>query len=125
MIRRVFAGVIVDDLESASAWYARVLGRPPDATPMDGLLEWHLAESGWFQVVAVSKVREVLSAPNWGKPGASSVAFVIESLADQLAVLEANDVPIGPQFDASFPKTATVSDPAGNFVTFVEEAATP
>ena len=114
----------MDDLEAARTWYQRVLGREPDAAPMDGLLEWHLAESGWLQVVALYKVREVLKAPNWGKAGSCSVAFVVESLGDQLALLKANGVTVGATFAESFPKTATVSDPAGNIVTFVEEAPT-
>lgn len=116
------AGVVVDDLEAARAWYQIMLGRPPDATPMGGLLEWHLASDAWLQVVDIAKVREVQHAPQWGSAGASSVSFVVAHLDDQLATFAANRIAIVSQYTtASSLKTATVRDPAGNFVTFVED----
>jgi len=45
-IDKVLADVAVDDFVSALTWYERLLGRPADAAPMDGLAEWHLAEGG-------------------------------------------------------------------------------
>ena len=45
-IDKVLADVAVDDFASALTWYERLLGRPADAAPMDGLAEWHLAEDG-------------------------------------------------------------------------------
>ena len=45
-IDKVLADVAVDDFASALTWYERLLGRPADAEPMDGLAEWHLAEGG-------------------------------------------------------------------------------
>jgi hypothetical protein len=65
-VRRLMAGVVVDDLEAARAWYQTALGRPPDAAPMGGLLEWHLASDAWLQVVDIAKVREVQHTPQWG-----------------------------------------------------------
>jgi hypothetical protein len=116
------AGIVVDDLPAAAAWYARVLGRPADAAPMEGLLEWHLTGGGWLQVVDIQKVREVQRSAEWGAAGSSSVAFVVESLDDQLALLKSNGIAIGQTYTTgpSF-KTATLADPSGNFVTFVEQ----
>jgi len=121
IFRRVFAGVLVNDLDAARAWYERVLGRAPDAAPMEGLLEWHLTENGWLQVVNIQNVRDIQRQSAWGAAGSSSVAFVVERLDDQLAVLEANKVPVGPMYTTPHVKTATTSDPSGNLVTFVEE----
>jgi hypothetical protein len=45
-IDKVLADVAVDDFASALTWYERLLGRPADAAPMEGLAEWHLAEGG-------------------------------------------------------------------------------
>jgi predicted enzyme related to lactoylglutathione lyase len=45
-IDKVLADVAVDDFASALTFYERLLGRPADAAPMDGLAEWHLAEGG-------------------------------------------------------------------------------
>ena len=36
-IIRVLAAVAVADIDSARSWYNRLLGRPPDAVPMDSL----------------------------------------------------------------------------------------
>jgi catechol 2,3-dioxygenase-like lactoylglutathione lyase family enzyme len=121
-VRRLMAGVVVDDLEAARAWYQTVLGRPPDATPMGGLLEWHLASDAWLQVVDIAKVREVQHTSQWGSTGASSVSFVVAHLDDQLATFAENRIAIVSQYTTENSlKTATVRDPAGNFVTFVED----
>lgn len=121
-IRRLMAGVVVDDLEAAGGWYQAMLGRPPDATPMGGLLEWHLASDAWLQVVDIAKVREIQHAAQWGSAGASSVSFVVAHLDDQLAAFAENGIAIVSQYTTgSSLKTATVRDPAGNFVTFVED----
>jgi hypothetical protein len=45
-IDKVLADVAVDDFASALTFYERLLGRPADAAPMEGLAEWHLAEGG-------------------------------------------------------------------------------
>lgn len=42
----------VSDVARAENWYARVFGRAPDARPMDGLIEWHLAPGFGVQVFA-------------------------------------------------------------------------
>jgi catechol 2,3-dioxygenase-like lactoylglutathione lyase family enzyme len=118
------AGIVVDDLERARSWYEAVLGRPADAAPMGGLLEWHFNGEAWLQVVEVQIVRAVQQTATWGAAGASAVSFVIANLDDQLAVLRAYGIPIVSQYETkAFAKTASVRDPAGNFVTFVEEAS--
>ena len=43
-IDKVLADVAVDDFALTLTWYERLLGRPADAAPMEGLAEWHLAE---------------------------------------------------------------------------------
>ncbi len=116
------AGIVVDDVQAAGAWYEMVLGRPPDAAPMSGLLEWHLMDDAWLQVVALRAVRDIQHSAQWGAAGASSVAFVIADLDDQLARFAANGIELISKYTTdSELKTATVSDPAGNLVTFVEE----
>jgi catechol 2,3-dioxygenase-like lactoylglutathione lyase family enzyme len=120
--RRIMAGIVVDDLQAARAWYETVLGRPPDAAPMSGLLEWHLMDHAWLQVVDLQIVRDIQHSARWGAAGASSVSFVIADLDTQLARFAANGIEVVSQYTTvSSLKTATVSDPAGNFVTFVEE----
>jgi len=76
--QRLLAQAVVSDLEVAEQWYATLLGGSPQARPMDGLLEWHLAGTFGVQV--------------WLDPTrAGNSAMVIEDsdldgLADRLAV---------------------------------------
>ena len=120
-LRILMAGVVVDDMDAARAWYEMVLGCPPDATPMAGLLEWHLTDDAWLQVVDVEIVRQVQHAAQWGSAGASSVSFVVKQLDHHLAAFAANGIDIVSQYTTNAAlNTATVRDPAGNFVTFVE-----
>jgi predicted enzyme related to lactoylglutathione lyase len=46
----VLPSLQVADLETAVDWYERLFGRPPDRHPMDGCVEWQLAETGGLQV---------------------------------------------------------------------------
>jgi hypothetical protein len=49
-IRSAIASVAVKDLKSASQWYERLLGRPPDSKPMPEVAEWRFERGGWLQV---------------------------------------------------------------------------
>ncbi len=121
-LRKVFAGVVVDDLKAAGRWYEIVLGRSPDVSPMTGLLEWHLTGDAYLQVVDLKKVREVQQRPQWGKAGGSSVSFVVDKIDDQLAIFLDHNIPLVSKFTANSAfKTITVADPSGNLVTFVEQ----
>ena len=48
----VLAQSTVTDLDAAERWYTALLGRAPDERPMDGLLEWHVTQTGGVQVWA-------------------------------------------------------------------------
>lgn len=50
MITRVLAQCTVTDLDRAQRWYDLLFGRAPDATPMPGLLEYHLGDGCGVQV---------------------------------------------------------------------------
>gem|GEM_PF-5751912 len=89
---------------------------------MAGLLEWHLNDAVWLQVVDIKTVRDVQHDAQWGGAGASSVSFVVEHLDDELATFAAQHIPLISQYTTKdFARTATVRDPSGNYVTFVEE----
>jgi hypothetical protein len=53
-ITRILAQMTVADLTVATQWYSRLFGREPDARPMEGLIEWHLADAFGVQVWAES-----------------------------------------------------------------------
>jgi catechol 2,3-dioxygenase-like lactoylglutathione lyase family enzyme len=51
-VRSATFAIRTRDLDAARDWYARVLGRPPDLVPDDGVYEWRLAPGAWLQLVA-------------------------------------------------------------------------
>ncbi|MGY1671773.1 VOC family protein [Geodermatophilus sp. SYSU D00710] len=105
---RVLAQATVADLDRAERWYATLFGRAPDSRPMDGLLEWHLTDSGGVQV--------------WREPGRSGRSTVVLEVADLDAV--AGDLTAagithdGPQ-PGGGSRVLRLGDPEGNRVVLV------
>jgi hypothetical protein len=113
-IVNALAGIMVGELTTAAAWYERLLERPADSRPMEGLAEWKLPDGGWIQVFQ-DKTRA----------GSSSVTFMVSNRDDQLAELKAKGILVEATTTSDYVKTATVTDPAGNRVVFAELAAQP
>jgi hypothetical protein len=110
-IEKVLAGIAVGDFASVRAWYGRLLGRPADAAPMESLVEWHPSEQGGIQLIEDGE-----------RAGSSYVTLVVGSLDDRHAALEIEGILVGPiQGTPGFVKAATVADPEGNLITFVED----
>lgn len=106
-ITRVLAQSTVTDLAVAEDWYTRVLGRPPDARPMQGLLEWHLAGTFGVQV--------------WAEPdraGHCSMVLDESHLDVRLALLDEAGIPRGEPQDATSSRILVLVDPDGNRVVF-------
>ena len=109
-IEKVVAGVAVGDFDSARDWYGWLLGRTPDAEPMEGLAEWHPSEYGGIQLVQDGE-----------RGGSSIVTVVVDSLDERLAALEAEGIAAGPIVGTpGLVRAATVADPEGNQITFAE-----
>ena len=103
--RRLLAQSIVSDPEVAERWYTALFEGPPQARPMDGLLEWHLGDSFGVQV--------------WRDPerAGHSAMVLDESDLDELAarLTAAGIEHDGPQTVTSS-RLLTLSDPDGNQV---------
>ena len=101
----VLANLAVEDLAEAERWYALLLGGPPDARPMDGLLEWRPVAGGGVQV--------------WREParaGGSACVLDVDDLDDVAARLAAADVAHeGPQ-PGGGARLLVLADPDGNRV---------
>ncbi|GAB2656962.1 VOC family protein [Kribbella swartbergensis] len=106
-ITRVLAQSTVSDLTVAEDWYTRLFGRAPDARPMPGLLEWHLADTFGVQV--------------WHEPDRAGHSSIVldESDLDVLAerLKEVGIAHDGPQ-DATTSRILSLVDPDGNRVVF-------
>lgn len=105
MIQRVLAQCTVTDLVRAEPWYTTVLDQPPDARPMEGLLEWDLREGAGLQV--------------WSEPeraGRSSVVLEVADLDAAASRLDsAGIVHDGPQPGGGV-RILPLIDPDGNRV---------
>jgi predicted enzyme related to lactoylglutathione lyase len=110
-ILNALAGIMVHDLETAVAWYEKLLNRPADKRPMAGLAEWHMHDGGWIQVYQDKE-----------RAGYSSVTFAVNQFEEHLDILKAKAIPVEATTSSEYVKTATVKDPSGNRVVFAELA---
>jgi predicted enzyme related to lactoylglutathione lyase len=111
----VLSVLMVDDFDAALPWYESLFGRPPDRRPMDGCVEWQLAEGGGVQVYRAAEGAGAATAII----GVDDVDAYIADLATRGISAEAFDVPSG-QY-----RLATIQDPAGNTITIGQERASP
>ena len=49
-IHNAIASVAVRDVQAATKWYEKVLGRSADSAPMDEVREWKFERGGWLQI---------------------------------------------------------------------------
>lgn len=105
---RVLAQVVVGDHDRAVAWYARLFGRAPDTTPMDGLAEWQLTGTGWLQVFS-----DAATAGN------STVTLGVDDLDPHLADL--GDIEAARQTTSRDQQLGTVTDPDGNVIVLAQD----
>ena len=110
-VTNALAGIAVRDLDAAVDWYARLLGRGPDARPMPGCAEWEFAGGGWIQLFAEE-----------GRAGRSSVTLVEEDLERRLEDLGREGIDVESTSDGAVARIACVADPDGNRVVFAEGA---
>ncbi len=54
-IQSIYAQLNVSNLEISQIWYKKLFGRPADATPMPGLIEWHHRQTAGLQVFENAK----------------------------------------------------------------------
>lgn len=99
----LLAQSVVVDLEVAERWYTALIDGPPDARPMEGLLEWHLTDTFGVQV--------------WLDParaGRSSLVLAESDLDAVAARLSGAGLSHeGPQ-PATSSRVLTLTDPDGN-----------
>ena len=114
-INRVLAGVAVADVDCAIRWYERLLGRPADALPMDGLAEWYFPQIGVIQVVQDAD-----------RAGRSLLTLGVDDLEEELGSLRERGLDPGAMDDTTSDKVlfATVTDPEGNAITSSSSART-
>lgn len=104
----VLAQSTVTDLDRSQDWYAALFGRGPDATPMPGLLEWHLGEGYGVQVFAEP-----------GRAGHSSTVLCETDLDAVAARLSATGLDHQGVEHATSSRILRLLDPDGNRVVLI------
>jgi predicted enzyme related to lactoylglutathione lyase len=107
----LFAGVPVANFTSASAWYERLFGRPPDVIPSPGSeVMWQVAETGWVYVVVDPE-----------RAGNALVTVAVADLEAHVGELAGRGLAVGPieeQAPGAF--KAEIADPDGNRIGFAQ-----
>lgn len=115
MVTEVFAGMPVDDFDTALAWYRLFVNRAPDMTPKPGEAVWRLAGTGWIYVVA-----------DEARAGSAIVTLLVDDLEQHVGSLALRG--IAPQSIETVPgvvRRATILDPAGNAITLGQSLSEP
>lgn len=108
MIEGLLAQCTVADGPAAEEWYARLLGRGPDARPMEGLLEWHLTVDAGLQV--------------WAEPeraGGCTVVLRVDDVDAEAARLSARGIGHGGTEPGGGGRILRLDDPDGNRVVLI------
>ena len=109
-VNYAFTGLPVADLDSARAWYERLVGRPPDLIPNESEAAWQLTDTAWFYVVRDDE-----------RAGKALLTVLVEDLDDQLAELTERGLRAGPIDTAPGRfRRAMITDPEGNTITFAQ-----
>ena len=107
-ITNALASVAVKDIDVAVRWYANVLARPADSTPMPELAEWKFPGGGGLQVYALPE-----------RAASCSCTLTVSDVDLDASRLEKLGVATG----AKMGEQATVfmvKDPDGNSIAFAQ-----
>ena len=108
-IDHVLAVAPVSDIQAAQRWYEALFGRPEDNHPMDSLVEWRVTETGWVQV---------FHDPD--RAGSTLLNLAVDDLEEQAAQLAVRGLVLdGIQTANKGVRTAGITDPDGNRITFI------
>ena len=108
-IRNALAGVAVNDLDKAVAWYAKPLRRDADQRTMPEVAEFAFPGGRWLQVFVDSK-----------RAGNSSVTLAVESLDAEMAALKSAGVRTTEPTRSDYVDTVILNDPDGNQILLAE-----
>jgi predicted enzyme related to lactoylglutathione lyase len=108
-IDNALASVAVSDLKSAQQWYEKVIGRPPDFTPMPELIEWKFPGGGGLQVYLLRE-----------RAGRCSCTLAVTRIDAEVARLRSAGIETGELASGPGVETMMVKDPDGNSIAFAQ-----
>ncbi len=113
-ISNALASVPVKDLRTSARWYQKLFGRPPDAQPMEEVLEWKFASGGEIQLYQLAE-----------RAGRGSATLVVQDIDDQRAELQAVCTEVPETIESTQFRVIMIKDPDGNSLAFAQRRAKP
>lgn len=104
----ILGQVNCSDLKESTRWYEALFGRPPDARPMDGLVEWHHGAGG---------LQLYRNATNAGR---SALTLIVSDVERASSGLKAADLPIGKLEAGDHASFMRLGDPDENLVVLAQ-----
>jgi predicted enzyme related to lactoylglutathione lyase len=106
----LFASVPVADLATGTAWYERLLGRPPDIVPNEHEVMWQIADGAWLYA---------LVDPD--RAGQTLISLCVANLDDATTAIEQRGIRVAStETILGAGRKAWFSDPDGNAVAVIE-----
>jgi glyoxylase I family protein len=106
----LFAGIPVNDIGTATAWYTRLFQRTPDIVVNENEVMWRIVDDGWIYLVV-----DVVRAGN------AIVTLSVADLEGAAVAIADNGIALGPiERVGDAGRKASVTDLDGNTVAFVE-----
>lgn len=104
-INNALASLAVADFATAVEWYQKLFGRAADATPMEGLAEWHLPGGGGVQVYLLPE-----------RAGHGSCTLLVADLDEESRRLQEAGIDPGQRISGTTALVIMIKDPAGNSI---------
>ena len=101
-ISYVLTVVPVSDLGQAIDFYTKLLGRPPELRPMEGVAEWQIGGSAWIQV-------------------STTIGLAVDDVEEFRQECVNVGLMFGEVVDLGFVRMVEVKDPDGNHIQALEE----
>ncbi len=105
----IYAHLSCANLEASSDWFARLFGRSPDATPMQGLAEWHHGTTAGLQLFE-----------NAQNAGSGTLTLIVHDLEEEGQRLEKAKLRPGEIEPATYVRLLRMRDPDGNLVVLAQ-----
>ena len=108
-IQQVYGQLNCADLSVSEAWFEKLFGRAPDATPMAGLAEWHHRGAAGLQLFENSE-----------HAGHGTLTLIVSDLHAEHARLERATLKPGPIEQATTTSLVRMKDPDGNLIVLAQ-----
>ena len=110
-LNAIYANLACSDLARSRDWYGMLFDRDPDASPMEGLLEWHHERKAGFQL---------FEQPD--RAGHGTATLIVSDLTEERERLARSGIDIAEIEQGDAVRILRLSDPDDNLVVLAEPA---